>query len=46
MRKNNQNSQKRHLQHDQKQSFDDIYPIDGDIHRDRSNCQQTTYYLL
>ena len=44
MGKNNKNSQKRHVQHDQKHSSDRI-SIDDNIHRDPSNCQQSTSYL-
>ena len=44
MGKNNENSQKSHIQHDQNHSSDRL-SIDDNIHRYRSNCQQSTSYV-
>ena len=44
MGKNNENSQKSHIQHDQNHSSDRL-SIDDNILRYRSNCQQSTSYV-
>ena len=44
MGKNKKTSQKCHVRNDQKHSFHRL-PFGNNIHRDRSNCEQSTSYL-